>query len=101
MPVTSTFLDQVHNTIERQLFAMKGFHRPDGSQQAFLVRLAHLDTLVPYQRRARMQVSGGGKSKVGEYPQQTGCSTCKSSPRAAFDEQNKRSTTSCGGMCFS
>ena len=26
MPVTSTLLDQAHNTIERKLFAMKGFH---------------------------------------------------------------------------
>ena len=36
MPVTSTLLDQAHNAIERKLFAMKGFHHPGGSQQAFL-----------------------------------------------------------------
>src|SRR6266704_969236 len=30
MPVTSTLLDQAHNTIERKLFAMKGFHHPKG-----------------------------------------------------------------------
>jgi hypothetical protein len=42
MPVTSTLLDQAHNTIERKLFAMKGFHHPSGSQQAFLTGLAHL-----------------------------------------------------------
>ena len=36
MPVTSTLLDQAHNTIERKLFAMKGFHHPGGSQQACL-----------------------------------------------------------------
>jgi hypothetical protein len=42
MPVTSTLLDQAHNAIERKLFAMKGFHHPDGSQQAFLTGLAHL-----------------------------------------------------------
>ena len=35
MPVTSTLLNQAHNAIERQLFALKGFHHPDGSQQAF------------------------------------------------------------------
>jgi len=35
MPVTSTLLDQAHDTIERQLFAMKGFHHPDSSQQHF------------------------------------------------------------------
>ena len=28
MPATSTLLDQAHNTIERKLFAMKGFHHP-------------------------------------------------------------------------
>jgi hypothetical protein len=37
MPVTSTLLDQAHNAIERQLFAMKGFHHPHGSQQACLI----------------------------------------------------------------
>jgi hypothetical protein len=52
MPVTSTLLDQAHNAIERKLFAMKGLHHPDGSQQAFLTGLAHLYNLIPYQRRA-------------------------------------------------
>src|SRR5262245_33017561 len=52
MPVTSTLLDQAHNAIERKLFAMKGFHHPGGSQQAFVTGLAHLYHLVPYQRRA-------------------------------------------------
>ena len=65
MPVTSTFLDQAHNAIERQLFAMKGFHHPGGSPQAFLTGPAHLYNLVPYQRRARhgshcsVEVEGG------------------------------------------
>jgi hypothetical protein len=65
MPVTSTLLDQAHNAIERKLFAMKGFHHPKGSQQAFLVGLAHLYNLVPYQRRAQhagqceVEVEGG------------------------------------------
>jgi hypothetical protein len=65
MPVTSTLLDQAHNAIERKLFAMKGFHHPGGSQQAFLRGLAHLYNLVPYQRRAQhagqcsMEVEGG------------------------------------------
>ena len=39
MPVTSTLLDQAHHAIERKLFAMKGFHHPGGSQQAFLTRV--------------------------------------------------------------
>jgi hypothetical protein len=65
MPVTSTLLDQAHNAIERKLFAMKGFHHPGGSQQAFLTGLAHLYNLVPYQRRAMhagwcgVEVEGG------------------------------------------
>src|SRR5712692_8396579 len=36
MPVTSTLLDQAHNAIDRKLFMMKGFHHPQGGQQAFL-----------------------------------------------------------------
>ena len=65
MPVTSTLLDQAHNAVERKLFAMKGFHHPGGSQQAFLTGLAHLYNLVPYQRRAQhagqcgVEVEGG------------------------------------------
>src|SRR5262245_21839047 len=53
MPVTSTLLDQAHHTIERKLFAMKGFHLPGGHQQAFLTGLGHLYNLVPYQRRVQ------------------------------------------------
>ena len=65
MPVTSTLLDQAHNAIERKLFAMKGFHHPRGSQQAFLTGLAHLYNFIPYQRRAQhaghcgVEVEGG------------------------------------------
>jgi hypothetical protein len=47
MPATSTWLDQARNAIERKLCAMKGFHHPHGSQQAFLTGLAHLYNLVP------------------------------------------------------
>jgi hypothetical protein len=47
MPATSTLLEQAHNAIERKLFAMKGFHHPHGSQQAFPTGLAHLYNLVP------------------------------------------------------
>jgi hypothetical protein len=53
MPATSTLLDQAHNALERKLFAMKGFHHPGGSPQAFLTGLAHLYNLIPYQRRAQ------------------------------------------------
>jgi hypothetical protein len=68
MPVTSTLLDQAHNAIERKLFAMKGFHHPGGSQQAFLTGLAHLYNLVPYQRRARHAGRCGVEVEGGRVP---------------------------------
>src|SRR5712692_8268911 len=70
MPVTSTLLDQAHNAIERKLFAMKGFHHPDGSQQAFLTGLAHLYNLVPYQRRAKHAGQCGVEVEGGTLPTQ-------------------------------
>ena len=68
MPVTSTLLDQAHNAIERKLFMMKGFHHPDGSQQAFLRGLAHLYNLVPYQRRAQHAGQCGVEVEGGQVP---------------------------------
>jgi hypothetical protein len=68
MPVTSTLLDQAHNTIERKLFAMKGFHHPSGNQQAFLTGLAHLYNLVPYQRRAQHAGQCGIEVEGGRVP---------------------------------
>ena len=68
MPVTSTLLDQAHNAIERKLFAMKGFHHPDGSQQAFLTGLAHLYNLIPYQRRAQHAGQCGVEVEGGTVP---------------------------------
>jgi hypothetical protein len=68
MPVTSTLLDQAHNTIERKLFAMKGFHHPGGSQQAFLTGLAHLYNLIPYQRRAQHAGQCGVEVEGGRLP---------------------------------
>jgi len=68
MPVTSTLLDQAHNAIERKLFAMKGFHHPGGSQQAFLTGLAHLYNLVPYQRRAKYAGQCGVEVEGGRLP---------------------------------
>ncbi len=91
MPASSTLLDQAHNAMDRKLFAMKGFHHPGGSQPAFLTGLAHLYNLIPYQRRALHAGQWGWKWKVGTYRRKTGCSTCKSSLQAAFDEQVKRS----------
>jgi hypothetical protein len=68
MPATSTLLDQAHNAIERKLFAMKGFHHPKGSQQAFLTGLAHLSNLVPYQRRAQHASQCGVEVEGGRVP---------------------------------
>jgi hypothetical protein len=68
MPVMSTLLDQAHNAIERKLFAMKGFHHPSGSQQAFLTGLAHLYNLVPYQRRAKHAGQCGVEVEGGRLP---------------------------------
>src|SRR4029434_10663839 len=70
MPVTSTWLDQAHNAIDRKLFMMKGFHHPKGSQQAFLRELAHLYNLVPYQRRAHHAGQCGVEVEGGTVPRQ-------------------------------
>jgi hypothetical protein len=68
MPMTSTLLDQAHNAIDRKLFMMKGFHHPNGSQQAFLRGLAHLYNLVPYQRRAQHASQCGVEVEGGTVP---------------------------------
>src|SRR5215475_1737953 len=68
MPVTSTLLDQAHNAIERKLFAMKGFHHPGGSQQAFLTGLAHLYNFIPYQHRAQHAGQCGVEVEGGRVP---------------------------------
>jgi hypothetical protein len=68
MPMTSTLLDQAHHAIERKLFAMKGFHHPGGSQQAFLTGLAHLYNLLPYQRRAKHAGQCGVEVEGGRLP---------------------------------
>jgi hypothetical protein len=68
MPVTSTLLDQAHNAIDRKLFMMKGFHHHGGSQQAFLMGLAHLYNLVPYQRRAQHAGQCGVEVEGGTLP---------------------------------
>jgi hypothetical protein len=68
MPATSTLLDQAHNALERKLFMMKGFHHPQGRQQAFLMGLAHLYNLVPYQRRAQQAGRCGVEVEGGRVP---------------------------------
>jgi hypothetical protein len=73
MPVTSTLLDQAHHAIDRKLFMMKGFHHPNGSQQAFLRGLAHLYNLVPYQRRAQHASQCGVGVEGGTVPTRDWC----------------------------
>src|SRR5262245_61495860 len=68
MPAMSTVLDQAHNTIDRKLFAMKGFHHPGGSHGAFLTGLAHLYNLIPYQRRALNAGKCGVEIEGGRVP---------------------------------
>jgi hypothetical protein len=68
MPAMSTVLDQAHNAMDRKLFAMKGFHHPDGSQAAFLTGLAHLYNLIPYQRRAKHASLCGVEVEGGRVP---------------------------------
>ena len=83
MPVTSTLLDQAHHAIERKLFAMKGFHHPGGSQQAFLIGLAHLYNLVPYQRRAKHGHPRGVEVEGGTLPTNDGFLNLRA-PRGAM-----------------
>jgi hypothetical protein len=87
MPVTSTLLDQAHNAIDRKFFAMKGFHHPGESHRAFLTGLAHLYNLIPYQRRAQPAGQCGVEVEGGRVPTEDWFSICRSSPRAAFDEE--------------
>jgi hypothetical protein len=68
MPAMSTVLDQAHNAIDRKLFAMKGFHHPEGSQAAFLTGLAHLYNLMPYQRRSLHAGKCGVEVEGGRLP---------------------------------
>ena len=84
MPVTSTVLDQAHNAIERKLVAMKGFHHPRGSQQAFLTGLAHLYNLIPYQRRARHVGQGGVEVQGGRLPTADWMLNLQSLPSGGF-----------------
>jgi len=68
MPPTSTLLDQAHNAIDRKLFMMKGFHHPQGSQSEFIIGLALLYNLVPYQRRAKNAGRCGIEVEGGKVP---------------------------------
>ena len=86
MPVTSTLLDQAHNTIERKLFVMKGFHHPKGSQQAFLRGWRICTTWSPISAVLSMPGNVGWKWKEEQSQHATGSSTSRFSPPEAFDE---------------
>ena len=77
---------------------MKGFHHPGGSQAAFLTGLAHLYNLIPYQHRALHAGHCGVEVEGGAYPRQTGCSTCKFSPREGINAPLNLPTTKSDGM---
>ena len=65
MSATSTRVDHAHNTFDRKLFMMKGFHHPNGSQANYINGMAILYNFIPYQRRAKnagkcgVEVEGG------------------------------------------
>ena len=67
-PLDIHVFNGTHNAIERKLFAMKGFHHPGGSQQAFLRGVTHLYNLVPYQRRAQHAGQCGVEVEGGRVP---------------------------------
>ena len=67
MPTTSTLLDQAHNAVDRKLFMMKGFHHEEGSQNMFIICLAMLYNMIPYQRRAKNAGKCGIEIQGGVY----------------------------------
>jgi len=68
MPAMSTSLDQAHNAMDRKVFAMQGCHHPGGSPAALLTGLAHVDTLIPSQRRAKNAALCGVEVEGGRVP---------------------------------
>jgi hypothetical protein len=98
MPVTSTWLDQAHNAIDRKLFMMNGFHHPQGSQQAFLRGLAHLYNLVPYQRRAQHAGQCGVEVEGGTVPTRDWFLNLQILTSGGFRWAVTRFTTKFGGM---
>ena len=85
MPVTSTLLDQAHNTLERKLFAMKGFHPPWAVSRRFA---QGWPTWTTWPRiSVAPGIPGSVGWKVGECRPATGSSISKFSPREGFAEQ--------------
>jgi hypothetical protein len=98
MPVTSTWLDQAHNAIDRKLFMMKGFHHLKGSQQAFLRGLAHLYNLVPYQRRAQHAEQCGVEVEGGTVSTRDWCLNLQILTSGGFRCAGTHATTKSDGM---
>ena len=67
-PSTSTLLDQAHNAIERELFAMKGCHHAKGANRRFCAGWPIWRNLVPYQRRAQHAGQCGVEVEGGTVP---------------------------------
>ena len=61
-------LDHAHNAIDRTRFAMPGFHHPRGRHAALRTGLAHLDNLIPSQRRALHAGMCGVEGEGGRLP---------------------------------
>jgi hypothetical protein len=98
MPVTRTLVEQAHNALERKLVAMKGFHPPKGSQQAFLCGLAHRYHLLPSQRRAQQAGQCGVEGEGGPVPTRDWFLNLPILTSGGFRCVVTCSTTKCGGM---
>ena len=84
LPVPSPMVDPAHNALDRTLVMMQGFHHPQGSQPAFLRGLAHLDNLVPSQRRAQPAGQWGVEVEGGTGPTRDWCLTLHSLTSGGF-----------------
>jgi len=98
-PVTSTLLAQAPNASERKFCAMQGCHHPTGSHQAFLRGLAHLDTLVPYQRRAQHAGQCGVEVEGGTVPTPDWFLNLQILTSGGFRGEVTHATTKLSGMC--
>ena len=87
MPVTSTLLAQAHNTIERKLFAMKGFHHPGGVSRRFSGGWPACTTWSRINVAPSRPGNVGWRWKAGEYQHATGSSMSTSSPTEGFAER--------------
>lgn len=71
-PWTTTWVDQAHHALDRQVLMIRGFHHPPGHQRAFLNGLALLYDLLPYQSRAKHAGRGSVPVEGGTLPTSDG-----------------------------